>query len=115
MRWSILLMLLVVLFVGGCGHSTAYTHLEAARPIHQAKVCAPGGPSWSCTRGWYYEDGAAEKRYVEELNRWVRSEDYDSAMVNHAKNLGYKPKAHRKPSDRKLPPDGYPKPEQDPK
>jgi|HubBroStandDraft_2_1064218.scaffolds.fasta_scaffold153423_2 hypothetical protein len=36
MKWSMLLMLLVVLFVGGCGRSGVYSQLEAARPDFSA-------------------------------------------------------------------------------
>ena len=63
-----------------------YGQLEAARPNHHSCFHHGDKPAWSCVRGWYDPD-----------------------------QVEAKPEAHRKPSDRKRPPDGYPTPEQDPK
>lgn len=83
MKWSMMLMLLVALFVGGCGHSTASV---ADMPIFQC-----GGPSYSCTRGYYFEDGSECKVYSEGRKAWVKPEQMsDLELILVAMENGYR-------------------------
>jgi hypothetical protein len=56
-----------------------------------------GGPSYSCTRGWYYEDGSKEKFYDTVLSRWVTSDDYRREALALRRDLVCNPQSKRPP------------------
>lgn len=55
------------------------------------------GPSYSCTRGWYYEDGSAEKFYDEHLRHWVTPDHYRETALAIRKEIRRDPEVKRPP------------------